>query len=335
MRQVNLHGPDDFRVETVPEPQISSRDVVVHVAACGICGSDLSYVAAGGLMGPGDKPMPLGHELAGTVVQAGAEVRGAAVGDRVVVNPLGAGNDIGNGGGEGGFADYLLVRNADDGCLHALPDSLSFEQGALVEPLAVGMHAVNQGENAPNDKVVVFGAGPIGLAAIVALRDRGVENVLAVDRSRTRLELAQRLGARRALHPDDGELFDALQAEHGTTSLYGMPMLETGLFIEATGSAKALRDMIAWAPPQGRIVVVALHQEPLELDCMTLLMKELRLIGAMAYPDQEFRDVIAMLSAGRVDVSAMISARYPLAEFDEAFACARRPEHGAKVLVTP
>ena len=336
MRQVRIHGPDDVRTDAVPEPAMSARDVVVQVAACGICGSDLGYVAAGGLMGPSDSPMPIGHELSGTVVRAGKDVRAAAVGDRVILNPMGAGNDIGNGGPEGGFADCLLVRNVDDGpCLYPLPDSLSFEQGSLVEPLAVGMHAVNQGAGAPNDKVAVFGAGPVGLAAITALRARGVSDVIAVDRSRPRLALAKRLGAASALHPDDGDLFAGLGSAHGAASLYGMPMLGTGLFIEATGSTAVLRDLVAWAGTGAHIVVVALHKQPLELDCMTLLMKELKIIGAMAYPDQEFRDVIAMLESGQVDVSPMISARYPLAAFDAAFARAKDPEHGAKVLVQP
>ena len=336
MRQVCIHGPGDFQIDSVPEPDASSRDVVVRVAACGICGSDLSYVASGGLLGPSDKPMPIGHELSGTVVRAGDAVRAVAVGDRVIVNPLGAGNNIGNGGAEGGFADYLLVRNVDDGpCLYSLPDSLSFEQGSLVEPLAVGMHAVNQGAGERGDKVVVFGAGPVGLAAIVALRARGIDDVLAVDRSRTRLALAERLGARATLHPDDGDLFESLRAAHGDVAVHGQPALDAGLLIEATGSSEALANMVAWAPSGARIVVVALHQQALALDCMALLAKELRLIGAMAYPDQEFGDVIAMLESGQADVAPMISARYPLDAFGEAFERARDPEHGAKVLVQP
>ena len=89
------------------------------------------------------------------------------------------------------------------------------------------------------------------------------------------------------------------------------------------------------AAPKARIVIVALHHEPLQLSGMSILMKELRLVGAMAYPDQEFRDVLSMLSDGRVDVTPMISARYPLSEFAAAFAKAKNPEHGAKILVVP
>src|SRR3972149_1466547 len=160
MQQVTIHGPNDVRLIDIPKPEPGPRDVVVKVAACGICGSDLSYVAMGGLPVGSGEPMPIGHELSGVVDAVGEAVTSVRVGQRVAVNPEAAGNRIGNGGGEGGFTPYLLVRNVtDDACVYPLPDSLTFHQGALVEPLAVGMHAVNKAEARANDKVVVFGAG--------------------------------------------------------------------------------------------------------------------------------------------------------------------------------
>ena len=113
MKQVKIHGPGDVRLDEVPEPEAGPRDAVVRVAACGICGTDLRYVRLGGLAGPMPQPMPLGHELAGVVESLGAEVSGLAVGDRVVLHPTAAGNMIGNGGAEGGFAPRLLVRDAE------------------------------------------------------------------------------------------------------------------------------------------------------------------------------------------------------------------------------
>jgi threonine dehydrogenase-like Zn-dependent dehydrogenase len=122
---------------------------VVRVATAGICGSDLGYVAVGGIAGPTDTPIPLGHELSGTIETLGSAVKGFAVGQRVLINPLF--NFIGNGGPEGGFAEKLLVRNLTEhpGSLVAMPDGLSFDDGALVEPLAVATHAAasNPGTN--------------------------------------------------------------------------------------------------------------------------------------------------------------------------------------------
>ena len=116
MRQVRVHGPGDVRVDDVGDPEPGPRDVVVDVAACGVCGSDLGYIRLGGLAGPSGSPMPLGHEMSGIVGWVGDEVRGVAVGDRVVVHP---GDDelgrIGNGAPEGGLTPRLLVRDAARG----------------------------------------------------------------------------------------------------------------------------------------------------------------------------------------------------------------------------
>src|SRR5829696_7473434 len=141
MQQVRIHGPGDVRVDEVDEPDPGARDVVVRVAACGICGSDLSYISRGGVGGPG-APMCLGHEMSGTVDWVGADVTSSQVGDRVVVHP---GDDeigrIGNGGAQGGLTPLLLVTDADRGRLHAVPDGLPLDVAAFAEPLAVGMHA--------------------------------------------------------------------------------------------------------------------------------------------------------------------------------------------------
>ena len=131
-RQVRVHGPGDVRVDDVPRPRPGPRDVVVRVTACGICGSDLSYIKLGGVAGPTGTPMCLGHEMAGVVDWVGAEVTGAHLGDRVVVQP---GNDdlgrIGNGAPEGGLTPLLLVTEADRGRLHPVPDDAAARRGGF------------------------------------------------------------------------------------------------------------------------------------------------------------------------------------------------------------
>jgi threonine dehydrogenase-like Zn-dependent dehydrogenase len=125
--------------------------------------------------------MPLGHELCGTVIEAGDEVRSVTIGDRVILNPLI--KRIGIGGAEGGFAERLLVRDVADqpGSLLRLPGALSFDTGALIEPLAVAVHAINRLGPKPGDKVAIFGAGPVGLAAIIVLRHRGIEDTVVFE----------------------------------------------------------------------------------------------------------------------------------------------------------
>lgn len=334
MKQVNVHGPGDFRIDEVLEPSVGAKDVVVAVRACGICGSDLGYVAAGGLMGPSDRPMPLGHELAGVVHAVGKSVKDVAIGDRVVVNPMAAGNMIGNGGTEGGFAPFLLVRNAVLGdALYRIPDSLPFDLAALVEPLGVAMHAVNQGDPGPDAKVVVMGVGPIGLGAIVALRNRGVDNIIAVDVSDERLERALLLGAGATRNVGDGDFFDFVKAEHGSWDLYGEPVLDSDLFIDATGAPQPVADVIRFAKYGATLVIVGLHKVDVPVSFRNILARELTIKGSIGYP-KEFGDVIAMLTSGAVDVTPMISHRYDFSEFDDAFATARQADRAAKVMVT-
>ena len=180
MRQVRVHGPGDVRVDEVEPPRPGPRDAVVRVAACGICGTDLSFIRLGGSKGPGGAPLCLGHEIAGVVEWVGSEVRGTPVGERVVVHP---GTDelgrIGTGAAEGGLTPALLVREAArGGRLFRVPDGLPLDVAALAEPLAVGMRAVERAEVRRGDKVAVFGCGPIGLFALATLLDRGIEQAV-------------------------------------------------------------------------------------------------------------------------------------------------------------
>ena len=330
--QVRVHGVDQVQLDSIAHPRAGPDDVVVRVAWCGICGSDLSYIAMGGLLGP-DNPMPLGHELSGVIEEVGDRVDSLAVGDRVVVNPEGNGNRIGNSGPEGAFTPYLLVRGVtrDQRCVHRLPEGLNFEQGALVEPLSVSMHAVHQGGVQPGDKVVVFGAGPIGLGAVLVLGYYGVRDVVVVDLSAYRLGQAEQLGAT-TFHADSGDLAEFLMARHGRAEVLGAPVPATDVYLEVTGVAAVFNQITGLARVGARLVVVGLHSAPVELNLVNVLLRELRIIGSMAYPD-EFPQAIEMLASGRVDTGPMISHRFALSDFPAALARAQDAAGAMKVLI--
>lgn len=333
MRQVRVHGPDDVRVDEVEAPVAGPRDAVVRVAACGICGTDLSSIAHGGLGGPGDRPMPLGHEMAGVVEWVGADVGGPRAGDRVVVHP---GDDelgrIGNGAPEGGLAPLLLVRDvARRGRLFPVPDAMPLEVAALTEPVNVGIHAVEQSEAAPGEAVAVFGCGPIGLAAIAALRDRGVERVVGIDLSAARRDLAVALGAEAALDPERDDVWAALAARHGTTRSFFGVSPATGVYIEASGAAAVITDFVQHARRDARMSVVGLHYRPLPLNVMLLIGKQLTIRGAMEYP-RHFEAGLDLLA--RRDLSAMITHRVPLQRFADALDTLSGTRDCGKVLVT-
>jgi threonine dehydrogenase-like Zn-dependent dehydrogenase len=304
---------------------------VVRVAACGICGSDLRYVRLGGLAGPMPEPMPLGHELSGVVDTVGREVADFAPGDRVVLNPTAAGNMIGNGGREGGFAPLLLVRDVAAGAsLFAVPDTLGDDVAALTEPLGVGMNAVDQSEAAAGEKVVVFGAGPIGLAAIATLADRGIDDVIAVDLSPRRLEIASVLGARFAIDATVGDPWKQIRALHGEEPLMGAPMAGTDAYIEASGAGTVISQILQHAKARARLSVVALHGDAIPVSFLLVMMKQLTIRGAMEYPD-DYNDAIDLLA--RRDLSPMISHRFPLGRFGEALAVAQDSRAGGKVMI--
>ena len=343
MQQVVVYGPHDVRIVEAPDPTPGPEDVLVKVAACGICGSDAHYIAMGGLPIPGGGPMPLGHEISGVVAAVGAAVRSATVGQRVAVRaPAGPQNRIG-GGGPGGLAQYLLVRGVTrpaidldggrlDTYLYPLPDALSLPEGALVEPLGVGMHAVGKAEARPGEKAVVFGAGPIGLAAVVSLRHRGVEDIVAVDLSDARLALAERLGARTVVNAAASP-WERIAAAQGRESVHGLPAVGADLYIETTGAASVMREIFDHARFGARVVVVAIYEREISLPFLQIMAKELVVRGSMAV-GHEFASVIEMLASGRVDVSPMIAHRFEFARVLDAFATARTPEAAGKVMVT-
>ena len=332
MLLARIHGPDDVRLDEVPEPELGPDDVVLEVAACGICGSDVGYARLGGVSGPAKDPVPIGHELAGTVIEVGANCNAIArVGDRVALNPGAAGFGLGNGGPEGGFTRRLLVRGAVNGkSLFAIPDDMSFAHGALAEPLGVGMHAVDQSEAKPGDRVAVLGAGPIGLSAIATLADLGIEDVVSIDMSDTRLAVAEKLGAAHTINPGREDLWEALGRVHGTRKLYWMDLVGTNVFIEATGVGSVLADLIPHCAAKSRISVVALHRTPVPIDFMDVLTKEITIRGSIEYPE-DYSKMIDLLS--RRDLSAMITHRFPLDSFLEAFEVAKSPDAGAKVMI--
>lgn len=332
MRAARLHGPGDLRVDMIEAPAAGAGEVIVRVAACGICGSDLGYVDAGGVAAPVAEPIGLGHELAGVIAEVGAGVAGLAPGMRVVVNPMGDGNAIGNGMAEGGFAPLLRVRGATlGGSILPVPNDLPLDRAALAEPLAVALHAVARSGARPGDKVAVFGAGPIGLGIIHGLRAAGVTDIVAIDLSPVRLDRARRLGATVAINAGTQDVRAALAAQHGEASLFGWPVVGTSLFFDVSGSAQVIADAIALAPFHARIVVVAVHRAPVTLDFQMALGKELTITTSMAYPN-EFPAALAMLAADP-GLGTLISHRFAFADFGDAFAMARRAHEAVKVMV--
>lgn len=335
MKQVQVVNCDDVRLVEVPEPSCGPDDVLVDVAACGICGSDFGYIHSGGPAGPTGQPMPLGHEFAGRISAVGAKVGAWSVGQAVVVNPLAVANMIGNGGPEGAFARKVCVRAAQTpGTMFALPESVPLERGALAEPLAVAFNAVSQGGAGPQTRAVVLGAGPIGLGCVIGLKRAGVGDVVVLDRAARRRETARQLGADLAYPEMDETFWQGLIERHGSTPFYGMALPATDLFIDCSGAPTLVETVVQRAAPRTRLVLVAVYKQPAALDLTMVMAKELCLQGVLSYGDS-FPEAIDHLARQGDAISPYVSHRLPLSRFMDALALAGDPERAAKVLVIP
>lgn len=334
MLQLRIHGPGQVSLDEVPRPEPGPGQAVLRVEACGVCGSDLGYIDLGGVAGPRPEPTDLGHEFSAVVDRVGEGVTRFAPGQRVVVNPVAAGNNLGNGGPGGAFAPEVLVRDVDSqGVLFAIPDDLPAERAALAEPLGVGMQAVNRAGLSPGDRVTIFGAGPIGLMALATLRYRGFEDVAVVDLSPKRLELAAGLGAALTLNPGEADVWRAIRELHGTALFMdALPCAGSDAYIEASGAPTVIGEVIARAKPGATLSVVALHRQPEPVNFILVMSKQLTLAGSMCYPD-DFGEMVEMLR--QVDLSSVVTHRFPLERAEEAVAVARDAAVAGKVMVTP
>jgi 2-desacetyl-2-hydroxyethyl bacteriochlorophyllide A dehydrogenase len=332
MRILNIHGAGDVRLDPRNPPTPGDHDVVVKVRACGICGSDLSYIKAGGINRPEGGVMPLGHEAAGEVAAIGRAVTGVEIGQRVVINPMETSAIIGNGGPEGAFTEQVLVSDVHVGqSLLPIPEDVPFEVAALTEPLAVALHGVNRAQVKPGDKVVVFGCGPIGLGMVLWLVDRGIKDVVALDVAPERLERAMALGAQAVINPAAEDVRARLIALHGSAQVMGREVPATDAYLDAAGAPTILNDVVGLAKLHARLVVTAVYMKPVQIDLNTMLMNEMSITTAIGYPT-EMPDVVAALPRLKDKARSLISHRYRFEEIIDALKVASTP-HSAKVMI--
>ena len=341
MRVGVFKGVRRIEVEDAPDPVAGPRDVVIDVKACGICGSDLHSYLEGALVRPGQV---LGHEFAGEVVDVGADVSGIAVGDRITALPLQPCGECrrcregiehlcermherGIGFGyPGAFAERLLIPGAELGVnVHRLPDELSFDEGALVEPLGVAVHSVRRAGAAAGQSALVYGLGPIGLHVAQALCARGVGPVLGVDLSPLRRERAEELGVVALDGAGDVEAAVAAALDGG----------ELDLVFECTGAAPLLQRSLELVRTHGTVAVVALYDRHATVDPNVLVHKEATLVGSAMVTPEDFREALELLRDGRAVAGPLVTHRERLADLPAAFELQCDKDATIKVLVAP
>ncbi|MEU9455160.1 zinc-binding dehydrogenase [Streptomyces sp. NPDC048277] len=340
MKSLRTGAVDKVEVVDVERPVPGPKDALIRIRACGICGTDVSFLHMGGMparahLGGEIVPVHLGHEPAGEVAEVGADVEGLVVGDRVVIDPTGHPSGlIGCGGTQGAMSEYLLVENAEVGKnVQAFPDHLPFAVAALNEPMAVARHAVNRSGAGSEDKVVVFGAGPIGLGAAIWLKLRGVRHVVVVDVIPSRLEKALAVGADAVINSAHEDVTGRLTELHGqAVNALGQPRPGTDIFIDAAGAPAVFNTVIGNAKSHATLVMVAVQKKG-EVDLGGMLRSELTLIASQGYPTEIF-EVTAELAEHHERFEKLISHVVPFAEADRAFELTLTPGAAEKVVVT-
>lgn len=334
MKVSMVTGPGQTAVVDADRPRVGPRDALVRMRACGICGSDAFYITIGGVP-PRQGRMPLGHEPAGEVVEAGAEVSGVGVGDHVVINPMAAPSGIiGNGGAAGALSDFLLIENAARGTnLEVIPDHVPWEVAALNEPMAVARHGVNRCKPKPSDKVVVFGAGPIGLGATLAFKSLGVSHIVVADLIASRLDKALQIGADAVINSADEDVVQRLIELHGPgESMFG-GKAGTDIYLDAAGAPAVITTALAAAQKGATLGIVGVHKEPVPVEFVNVMSNEISIVGCMGYPDEIFQ-VTDDLVANWERYALIVSHTIPFGNVAEALALAGTPGAADKVVVT-
>jgi 2-desacetyl-2-hydroxyethyl bacteriochlorophyllide A dehydrogenase len=330
-------GKGEIAVESRSVPDPGPGQVLVEVSHCGVCGSDLHMV----LDGWGQPGHVGGHEWSGRVAAVGADVDGWPVGTPVVGGDLvGCGEcalcstgrpslclargPVTGGDADGAFAAFVLTEAAG---LLAVDNGLSLRTAALTEPLAVALHAITRSAAVPGERVLVTGAGPIGLLAVAALRDRGVEHVVVSEPAPSRRTRALAVGAVAAVAPGD------LDVPAMPMDLVNDPF---DVVLECSGRPEAVQAGLAQLARAGRLVLVGAGMHAPRLDNLRVLLNELVVTGAYNYDAGGFAAALALLGSGALPVDLLVErADVPLSGLLDAMHRLATAELAAKVLVVP
>ena len=348
MKALVYHGNKDLRLEAVPDPVPAPGEIKLRIDYCGICATDIEEYLYGPKFIFGDTPNPLtgksvplitGHEITGTVVEGSGE--GVAVGDRVVLNTvITCGRCRGCLSGQktqcpnmatagfaqdGGLAEYMVWPASE---AIRLPDGVSSEEAALVEPASVALHAVRRSRLEPGESVVVLGAGTVGLLAMQEAKAAG-GYVIAVDTKQISLDMASDLGADSVMDARDPGLGAKLRKLNDGAG--------PDLVIDAAGGKDTPGLAVDWARIGGRVLLVAIYTDTPNFDFNSLVAGEKEIIGSLGYERRDVEEVVGMLDAGDLRTAPLVTDKIGLGDiFEKGFDRMLKPTKDVfRILVSP
>lgn len=330
-----------MEMQEVPKPRPEPDEVLIRVRAAGVCGSEVH-----GFLGthPYRKPPAImGHEVSGDIEEVGAEVRAFRVGDRVIVVPqkscgcclycrmgspyLCTGKVMmGTSAWPGSFGEYVV---APEGAVIRIPDSLSYEEGVMCEPLAVGVHCARKARIGIGDSVLVLGSGTIGLCCTAAARAAGATKIVATDAHDFNLELARKAGA--------GALFN-VRGEGDLSRVVAEYVRPEGVDVAvvAAGFSPVVDQALANVRKLGRVALVALFDGPISIaEPFHIIGKELEVVGVITYAHEDFYTAVDLIWSGAVNVKGMVTHVLPIERAHHAMEMVHnKTENNAKVILT-
>lgn len=346
MKAARWHAAKDIRIEETPIPTPNDDQVKIAVQFAGICGSDLHEYTDGPQLIPFDEPYSLnghqgtttlGHEFAGIVEEVGKNVKKVKKGDRVTVEPIfrnpespfistgeyNLSEPLGFVGltSNGGFAKYTVV---EEYMVHKMPDSMTFEQGAIVEPAAVAAYAIQRSGMKMGDSILIVGAGPIGLLTVQVAVATGASQIFVSDLSENRLKKAKEVGATHTFNAKDKNIPEKIRHMTGNG---------VDVFIDAAGVQASFDTGINSLRNGGTAVLVALFMNKVQHDALNQTLRELTIVGTAAYRNI-FPEVIALISSGRLPVEKLVTSVITLDQIvDKGFEALVNDPSEVKVLV--
>jgi len=346
MRAIVYHGRTDVRLEDVGEPRPGADEVKIKVEYNGICGTDLHEYYDGPIFIPtaphpltgAQLPQILGHEFSGAVVEVGKGVSKVREGDRVCVEPIYRCGECspckagyynlcqaiafhGLMSHGGGLSEYTVVPSQT---VHPLPDSVSLELGALVEPMSVGYHAARLGELREGESAVVMGAGPIGIGTYLALLGQGITDITIIEPSLERREAIQKLGATSVIDPQATNPVEYVREHTGGVGAAAV--------FEAAGVPASLGAAVEMVAAKHRVVMIAVCDQALPVNTNTLVFTEGMVLGSLAYTNTDFAAVLELMSRNHYVTDGWVEHIALDEVVDEGFA-ALRAQKKMKVLV--
>lgn len=338
MRAAVLKDKLQIAIEEIPVPQIKPDEVLVEVKVCGICGSDL-HAYTDLTFPPGTV---MGHEFSGVITQTGAQIKNWQAGQRVVVRPCGICGECYyciNGQisicpthmnttlglkRPGAYAEYVAVPEY---MLFALPDNISFEQAAQLEPVTVAVHALNMAQIQLGETVLVYGAGPIGLLTMQLSRLAGASEIVIVEKSELRREIARKLGFNNVYHPAD---FD------GAAWCNKLPRPGFDLAFECAGVEVTIQETFKHVRKGGRIIMLGLSPQPVSIDHFQWIVKGIEVRASMGYFINDFQVALNLLEKGSINVDALVTDIISLEDVvEKGFNRLLNPEQSVKILLRP